>query len=103
MPRTRKLVGGALAAALTHDAEVRNGGVEILDVLQTAHLEAFARDRDDRNGNVLEILLSASGRDHDLLETFLSESGVTIKTAGARQCRHDCGVDFVDLHETPNR
>jgi hypothetical protein len=26
---------------------------------------------------------------------------VRIKTTGARQCRHDCRVDLVDLHEQP--
>ena len=100
MPRTLKPVPAGAAAAARYD-DVRNGLAEIPRAFEAAHLEVFARYGDDGDGHLLKILLTASRRDDDLLETFLSESGLIRQTAGARQCCHDSGVDLVDFHEYP--
>ena len=53
-------------------------------------------------GYLLEILLTASGRDDDLFESLLSESGgLDTPNRRARQCCHDSCVDFVDFHGYP--
>ena len=83
-------------------SDVRNALADFLEVVDAAHLEVVARDRDDRDRDLLEILLTASGRDDDLLETFLSERGLIRQTSHARQSRHDSCVDLVDFHRTPN-
>src|SRR5690606_37038639 len=43
----------ARAAGTTHDAHVRNRGVQILHVLDTAGLESLARDGHDRDRHLL--------------------------------------------------
>src|SRR4029078_9928124 len=40
-----------------------------LEGVETFHLQRVARNRDDRDGDVLEILLTARRRDDDCLET----------------------------------
>jgi hypothetical protein len=94
-------VRAAGAAAAARDEHVRDALADFFEVIDAARLEAVARDRDDRDRNLLQVLLAAGRRDDDLLEPLLRERGLIRQTTDARQCRHDCCVDFVDFHRTP--
>ena len=91
------------AAGAARDDDVRYALTDLFEVVDAARLEAFARDGDDRDGHLLEILLTAGGRDDDFLETFLGRSCLIRQTTDSRQCCHDRCVDFCDFHRTPQK
>ena len=91
------------AAGAARDDDVRYALTDLFEVVDAARLEAFARDRDDGDGHLLEILLTAGGRDDDFLETFLGRSCLIRQTTDSRQCCHDRCVDFCDFHISPQK
>jgi hypothetical protein len=71
--------------------------------IDAAQLEVGARHRHDRDRHILQVLLTASGRDDDLFETFLCRRGLVDQSTRARHCCHDGSVQFGDFHANPQK
>src|SRR5205823_3426020 len=79
--RERRRVGAAQVARYD---QIWHDGLQAFHVLDALALEHFARVRHDGDWHVLEILLTAGGRDDDLLETTLGGCAPLLRIGDGR-------------------
>ena len=83
-------------------SDVRHALADFLEVVDAAHFQVVTGDGDDRDRNLLEILLTARRRDHDLLETFLSESGLIVRPPALVSAATTATWILLTFMSTPN-